>query len=65
MNIILINYKGKRYVCYPSAGVKRHIGSPTQEKNIKSITSKAGGKIIEWSAGKDVDDPNAFGLTIA
>ena len=49
MNIILIQYKGDRYACYPSAGVKRRIGSPTQEKNIKSITGKAGGKVIEWS----------------
>jgi murein DD-endopeptidase MepM/ murein hydrolase activator NlpD len=64
MNVILINYKGDRYACYPSAGVKRRIGSPKQETNISNITKKAGGKVIEWSAGKDVDDPNAFGLTI-
>jgi len=65
MNIVLINYKGNRYACYPSAGVKRRIGSPTQEKNIVNITKKAGGRVIEWSAGKDVDDPGAFGLTIS
>ena len=64
MNVILINYKGDRYACYPSAGVKRRIGSPKQETNIANITEKAGGRVIEWSAGKDVEDPDAFGLTI-
>jgi hypothetical protein len=63
-SVILINHKGKRYASYPTSGVKVHIDNPQQEQHIKSITAKAGGKVIEWSAGKDVDDPGAFGQTI-
>lgn len=63
--VIFIQHKGKRYACYPSAGVKRHIGSPQQEKNIRHITERVGGKVVEWSAGRDVSDPGAFGVTIS
>ena len=63
-SVIFINHKGKRYACYPAAGQKFHIGSPKQEGNIKNITQKAGGRVIEWAPGKDVDDPGAFGVTV-
>ena len=62
--VIFINHKGKRYACYPAAGQKFHIQSPQQETNIANITKKAGGRVIEWAKGKDVDDPGAFGVTV-
>lgn len=64
MVVIFIQHKGKRYVSYPFAGVKRHIKSPQQEKNLRNIVERSGGRVIEWSASKDVDDPDAFGMTI-
>lgn len=64
MVVILIQHKGTRYACYPAAGTKRKIRSPKEESAIKSITQKVGGRIVEWSAGKDVDDLEAFGVTL-
>ena len=62
--VIFINHKGKRYASYQGAGVKRHITSPRQESDIKYITEQSGGRVIEWAAGEDVGDPEAFGATI-
>ena len=64
MVVIMINYKGDRFAAYPAAGTKRRIANPAQESAIRSIIGKSGGRVVEWAAGEDVDDLDAFGVTI-
>lgn len=62
--VILINHGGHRWASYPAAGIRRRIQNPTQETNIRAITQRAGGRVIEWAQGQNVDDPNAFGQVV-
>lgn len=62
MAVIFITYGGHRWACYPASGIRRRIGSPQQEHNIRAIVTRAGGRVLEWSPGAPVDDPNAFGV---
>lgn len=61
---IFFQRKGTRYVAYPGAGTYRPIPNPQTERDIKAVLERSGQGWMEWSPGKDVDNPAAFGTRV-
>jgi hypothetical protein len=62
--VIFFTHKSTRYAAYPMAGVYRRIPDPGTEKSILNSIGRCGGSVLEWAAGKEVDNPAAFGVEI-